>query len=323
MTEQPTPAEQVIAYIWPAIAIAQAIHVAAGLNLPDLIGDGARTLDELANATHSHAPTLNRLLRALTSIGIFTQDAERKFRNTPLSDTLRKDHPESVHPWAAMLPAPFIWKPWAELSHAVKTGEVPFNRTFGTGVFDYLAAHPKDGEIFNTAMRAHSALGAKLAAAYDFGRFKCLADLGGGHGGTLHGILAANSNLRGVLYDLPEVVAGADTADRATIIAGNFFESVPEGPDAYLLCRVIHDWNDADATRILQNCRRAIPANGTLLLSETLLSPDNAFADLLMLIFGGKERTEPEFRELLNAAGFELTRVIQVDMHVLLEARPV
>jgi len=333
MSEQPTPSQRVTGYIWPAIGIAQAIHVTAELNLPDVIGDTPKTAAELAQQTHCHAPTLFRLLRALTSIDIFAQDADGKFRNTPLSDTLRKDHPDSVHPWAAMLPAHFIWKPWAELSHAVKTGEVPFNRVFGTGVFDYFSAHPEDGEIFNSSMRVHGSFGAGIAAAYDFSRVEFVADLGGGHGGTLYEILAVYPKLRGMLFDLPSVVAGADIlrnapfAGRAAIVAGDFLQAAPEGPDVYLLCRVIHDWSDADATTILQNCRRAIPTHGTLLLAEVPLPPcahpSQAFGDLLMLIFGGVERTESEYRALLHSCGFELTRVIPVDAHFILEARPI
>lgn len=170
-----------------------------------------------------------------------------------------------------------------------------------------------------------------MLRAYDFSRVKRLVDVGGGHGLFLSQILAASPKLEGVLFDQPQVVAVAEkhlkgeVAARIKIVKGSFFNSVPEGADAYLLKRILHDWNDQDAARILGNVRRAIPANGKLLLLESLVdSPVNpaGLTDLVMLVIGGRERTEADFRSLLESSGFSLRRIVPVGPHSLLECQP-
>jgi O-methyltransferase len=227
-----------------------------------------------------------------------------------------------------------VWRPLGALEQAVETGAAPFERSFGKGFFDYLAGNPGDSAIFNAAMSSGSSMSASaVVAAYDFSRFRQIVDMGGGHGALLEGILSANPELRGVLFDLPSVVAGADRlrtgslAGRCQVVGGDFFQSVPES-DAYLLKGIVHDWSDGDATRILTCCRRAISADGTLLLFETVLGPHDAPAsglmDLLMLVLvGGRERTEQDFRSLLGQAGFKLRRVIPAGTSSLLECAPV
>jgi hypothetical protein len=320
-------------YVWPGTIAAQAIHVAAKLRIADLLASGPKTIAELASHSGSHPPTLERLLRALSTLGMFASTSDGRFRNTPLSETLRSDHPQSQREGALFLPARFLWLPIGELYESVRTGEPAFQRIFGQPFFEYLAAHPADAAVFNTAMTQGIAWTTPaLLAAYDFSRFEQLVDVGGGEGALLRDILAATPRLHGVLFDLPQVVAGAseilrgEIAARCQIVGGNFFDSVPEAADAYLLKGVIHDWPDDDAARILRNTRRAIRSDGILLLVEGVV--DSAarpvgLMELLMLVIGGRERTEADFRLLLAATGFSLTRIVPTEASSLIECHPV
>jgi SAM-dependent methyltransferase len=322
-----------IEYIWPGIIAAQAIYVVAKLRIPDLLASGPKTIAELASHSGAHAPTLERLLRALSTLEMFASTSDGRFRNTPLSEMLRSDHPQSQREGALFLPGRFLWLPIGELYESVRTGEPAFQRIFGQPFFEYLAAHPADAAVFNSAMTQGIAWTTPaLLAAYDFSRFEQLVDVGGGEGALLRDILAATPRLHGVLFDLPQVVARAseiltgDIAARCQIMGGNFFDSVPEAADAYLLKGVIHDWPDDDAARILRNTRRAIRPDGILLLVEGVV--DSAahpvgLMELLMLVIGGRERTEADFRSLLTATGFSLARIISTEVSSLIECHPV
>lgn len=319
-----------IEYIWPGILAAQAIHVASKLRIPDLLASGPKTIAELASKCGAHPPTLERLLRALASLEMFAPTPDGRFRNTPLTEVLRTDHPQSRRDGALFLPAPFLWRPLGELYESVRTGEPTFPVIFGQRFFEYLADHPEDASLFNSVMTQGIAAHAVLAA-YDFSRFERLVDVGGGQGALLRDILAATPSLQGVLFDLPQVVAGAsevlkgDLGARSQIVGGNFFDSVPGGADAYLLKGVLHDWPDDDAVSILRNTRAAIRPDGTLLLIENIL--DSAarpagLIDLLMLVIGGRERTEADFRSLLDSTRFSLTRIIPTEASWLIECHP-
>ena len=322
-----------IEYIWPGIIAAQAIHVVAKLRIPDLLASGPKTIAELAADSGAHPPTLERLLRALASLEMFTATPDGRFRNTPLTDVLRTDHPQSQRDGALFLPASFLWRPLGELYESVLTGEPSFERIFGQRFFEYLAVHPSDAGVFHTAMTQGIAWTTPaLLSAYDFSRFERLVDVGGGEGALLRDVLLATPGLQGVLFDLPQVVVRAPqiltdkVAARCQIVAGNFFDSVPEGADAYLLKGVIHDWPDAEAASILRNTRRAIRPGGTLLLIEGIVdsaSRPASLMDLLMLVVGGRERTEANFRALLAATGFSLTRIIPTKASSLIECHPV
>ena len=218
---------------------------------------------------------------------------------------------------------------------AVVTGRPAFERIFGSNLFDHLAAHPDDSSIFDAAMSSHSTLISTILAAYDFSRFDRIVDVGGGRGELLLGILSAYPKLQGVLYDLPTVVAGVaaagtgPVASRCEVVGGDFFKRVPEGADAYLLKQIIHSWNDEDASRILKNCRRAIKNDGTLLIMGDVLrqsskpDPNGGLMDMMMLVLSpGQERTEEEYRALLEHAGFSLTRVIRTPGPSIIESRP-
>src|SRR5206468_6991940 len=296
----------------------------------------AQTVDELAEAAQVDAPALKRVLRALTTLGVFFEDADGRFRHTDLSQTLRADHPESVRAWALMLGAHFVWRPVGDLYESVRTGTPGFRRLYGERFFEWAKSHPEDGAVFNMAMTSGSAQRLPvLLAAYDFTQFERIVDVGGGHGALLAGILGASPKTLGVLFDLPNVVAGAEPlraaglAERCEIVAGDFFESVPAGGDAYILSRVIHDWDDAAGLKILASCRRAIRPAGRLLLIEGVSKPPNEpdpnkFLDVWFIGGGGCERTEAEYRALLRSGGFALERVVPTDgPSAILESRPV
>jgi len=319
-----SPPRQMMQFIWPGAMAAQGLYVAAKLGLADLLKDGPKSVDELAHLTAAHEPSLRRLLRALTSLGVFSQDAAGHFQNTDLSETLRTDHPESIRAWAIFLGAPFLWRSWGELYETVLSGQPAVNRIYGGSFWAYLAAHPDDAAVFNAAMSAGSEMTVPwILEAYDFSRFDRVVDVGGGHGALLHAVLSKNPKVRGVLYDFPAVVAGAASlwsgavAARCEVRGGDFFAGIPEGGDAYVLQRIVHDWDDDNALRILKNCRRAIKRDGRLLVIELVLKPScqpdpgQEFSDVLMLtLVGGRERTESDFQALLGGAGFSLTSVI-------------
>jgi SAM-dependent methyltransferase len=320
-------------YVWPGIIAAQAIYVAAKLGIADLLASGPKTIAELASESGTHPPTLERLLRALSTLEMFAPASDGRFRNTPLSEMLRSDHPQSQREGALFLPARFLWLPIGELFESVRTGEPAFRRIFGQPFFEYLAAHPADAAVFNNAMTQGVAWTTPaLLEAYDFSRFEQLVDVGGGEGALLRDILVATPRLHGVLFDLPQVVARAseiltgDIAARCRIVGGNFFDAIPKDADAYLLKGVIHDWPDADAARILRNTRRAIRPDGTLLLIEGIVDSTArpvGLMELLMLVIGGRERSEAEFRSLLASVDFSLARIIPTGTSSLIECHPV
>jgi hypothetical protein len=227
----------------------QAIYTAAKLEIADLIGTGSKAINELTQATKTHADSLLRLLRMLTSVGIFAEDADGRFKQTRLSELLRSDHPRSARGLAILTGSPFFWQSWGELHAAVIDGQSGFKHIFGVTFFDYFAEHPEGARIVNEGMTSASAMDATaVVAAYDFSKFEQIVDIGGGHGGLLHAILSANPKLHGVLADQASVVASASTlrtgaiANRCTIEGVDFFASVPEGGDAYIMKWVLHDW---------------------------------------------------------------------------------
>jgi hypothetical protein len=299
----------------------RAVTVAAELGIADLLRDGPRDVDELAMATGTHAPTLYRVLRALASIGVFVEGPGRCFELSPMGQFLRRDHPLSVDPAARFFGADYEWRAWGELRHSVRTGKNAAGHALGCDVWEHRRRHPEHGEVFDAAMRTLSrAENACVLAAHDFGRYGTVADVGGGTGAVLAAVLVAHPQIRGILFDQPSVVAGADSvlrdagvAVRVSVVPGDFFGEIPAGADAYLLARVLHDWPDEDAVRILRRVRSAMAPDARLLLVEGVVGPPNEdplvkFLDLMMLVSpGGQERTEDEWRALLAAADLELT----------------
>jgi DNA-binding transcriptional ArsR family regulator len=302
----------------------QAITAAADLGIADALAKGPLSADELASAVNADADALSRLLRALMSRGIFRQRRDGRYELTPLADTLRTDADVSMAAFSRFLGSPQHREHWSHLTHAVRTGRAVVPALRGKPVFEYLAGEPELAGIFNDAMTSISELAiAPLTAAYDFNPYATIVDVGGGHGRLLAAILDATPHSRGVLFDLPQVVAGAapvleehHVADRVRIAEGSFFDTAPEGGDAYVLKNVIHDWPDDDAVRILGNVRKAAAPGKTVLLVEAVLPghdrefPGN-WLDLEMLVtLDARERTAAEYGELLRHAGFDMTRVV-------------
>jgi hypothetical protein len=304
--------------------VTQAIHVAATLGIADLLRDGPRGSSELAAETSVHAPSLHRVLRALGALGVLREEDDGRFSLTEIGDCLRADAREPVGGWAAYVGLPSHFAAWANLLHAVRTGENAFGSVHGSTVWEYRARHPEDGAIFDQAMTDTTYRANRhLLEAYDFARFGSVVDVGGGHGALLAALLRAHPQLRGVVFDQPHVVAGAPAvleaagvADRCDVVGGSFFDAVPAGADAYLLKAILHDWDDEDAARILRSCRDAIAGDGALLVVERELggpneNPDGKLSDLNMMVGpGGRERTREEFADLLAAGGFALQRTV-------------
>jgi ubiquinone/menaquinone biosynthesis C-methylase UbiE len=322
--EIPPPLQmlQVMSGFW----ISRCVYIIAKLGIADLLKDGPKTAEELAAASGTHAPSLFRVLRALAAVDVLTQSDDNRFGNTAMSETLI-DGPRSLR-WFAMTELGEEHYPaWGELMGSVRTGEIAFDKAFGEPVWEFFGKNPENARTFNNAMTGMTAQAeAALHAAYKFEGIKTIMDVGGGHGGFITSILERNPALRGILFDSPQVIEGAKpklgaagVADRCQAIAGNFFESVPEGADAITMKWIIHDWNDEQSIAIMKNCARALPANGKLILVEAVVPPGDEmhfakFIDLNMLVMtGGKERTEEEFRELYDAAGFKLTRVVATE----------
>jgi hypothetical protein len=310
---------QIITGYWQS----QAVYVAAELGIADLLRGGPRPVDELADATQTDPDALFRLLRALASIGVFTETTPRSFGLTPMAEMLRSDAPQSMRSLARMAGGE-QFQAWADLLYSVRTGKTAFDHRFGMPVFDFLAANPEQAQIFDGAMVGiHGRETAAVIAAYDFAPIKVLADIGGGNGSNLSAILQAKPAMRGILFDLPHVVERARTAiesagvaARCQLAGGSFFEDVPAGADAYLMRHIIHDWDDDKSQTILRCIRRQIPAEGRLLIVESVIPPGNEpfsakFLDLTMLaIPGGKERTREEYDALLSSTGFRLARIV-------------
>ncbi|HKU97299.1 MAG TPA: methyltransferase [Vineibacter sp.] len=333
MTPQDMPPPIALFRMITGYYVSRAVHLAAQLGIADLLSDGPVDAADLAGRTATHAPSLKRVLRLLAGAGVLSEGEDGRFALTPTGACLRRDVPGSMHA-AALVFGGTTQQAWGALRHSVATGEPAFHRVFGADAFTYLEQHPDDGRTFDLAMAGFTRMIAgAVAATYDFSRFATVMDVGGGNGMLLEGVLAAYPALRGILFDLPHVAERArqrlgeiGLAERCTVADGDFFTAVPEGADAYMLKHVIHDWDDARATAILTNCHRAMNPNGTLLLVEGVYPPridgsDTAFSaaanDVNMLVCtGGRQRSEQEFRDLYQAAGFQLTRIVPTPARV-------
>ncbi|MFF6994324.1 methyltransferase [Streptomyces sp. NPDC008313] len=315
--------------------MAAAVSAAAELGVADALADGARPADEIARSVGAHPPTCYRLLRACAALGLFEEREGRVFALTEVGDALRDDSPHSMRNFARWVGLAADRTTWTGLADSVRTGGPAFERVHGQDVWEYMRDRADVSAVFDDAMtEASCRLIAPVVDAYDFGGIGTLVDVAGGHGALLAAVLAAHPDTRGLLYDRPDVVAGAKRTfqdrgldDRVEIAAGDFFDSVPAGKDAYLLSNVIHDWDDEPSLRILTNCRRALAEDGRVLLVEAVmperdgLSPTVTLMDLNMLVLcGGKQRTESEFAELLGRAGLRLTRVVPAGLHSVVEA---
>jgi hypothetical protein len=311
--------------------VSQALAVAVELGIADLLKDGTKTAAEIARSAKASEDGVYRLLRALASVGLFAETRNRRFRLTPLGKLLRADSPQALGAYARFIGHESTWRPWGELRHSVRTGEPAFDQVFGMPIFEYFGKIPEPAAVFDAAMTSISTLeSSAVVAAYDFRGIDMLVDVAGGHGLMIMTILKANKKLRGVLFDLPNVTAGAATllrsggvADRCQIVSGDFFRSVPEGGDAYIMKHVVHDWDDERATQILRNCHNVMRPDGRVLIVDPVIPPGNAahfgkLLDLEMLALTphGRERTRAEFQDLLQRSGFRLKRIIATETHL-------
>jgi predicted O-methyltransferase YrrM len=306
--------------------VAASLYAAAVLGIADLLAEGPRSAGDLAEATQADPDALRRLLRMLAAHGVFAERGDGRFEQTELSTLLRDDAAGSLRSMLLMYGSE-VWRvPWGEMVHSIRTGETAFSKMHGAELFEYMKRDGEFAATFNRAMTEGSArLAAEIVVAYDFSGFGTIVDVGGGQGWLLSAILRAVPAARGVLVDLPHVIETAraligerGVADRCELVSGSFFESVPAGGDAYVLKWIIHDWNDADATRILRTVRAAVPRTGRLIVFDRVLpervregnplDQSGTLMDLNMLVnVTGRERTEAEFRRLFAAAGFTLS----------------
>lgn len=316
----------------------QALYAAAKLGVSDALAKGEREVDDLARQINANEDALYRVLRFLSGQGVFQETTTRRFANTDLSHFMRSDVPGSVRAILIFRGTGYFFNPITELLYSVQTGKSGREKLLEKDSFEYLREHPEEAKIFDEAMTCISALSAPaIAAAYDFGQWESLMDVGGGNGILLASILKAHPKLRGVLADQAHVLTrarergflGGELTARASFVDCDFFEAIPAGARAYLMKSVIHDWDDERSLQILRNCRRAVPANGTLLLVEFSVGERNAPAlgkvtDLIMLaVTGGKERTLEEYRALLAGGGFRLNKTFAATRDVMvIEALP-
>jgi hypothetical protein len=321
-----------------ALIIHQALYAAAKLGVADLLKGDERTTAELAPQLKVNEDALYRLLRALASQGVFEETAPRAFKNSALSRFLRSDEPGSMRPLLLFWGTEFYYRAFGEILYSLETGQPARTKLSGMDTFEQLSRNPELARIFDDAMTNMSQLaGPAVAAAYNFGAWESLMDVGGGNGVLLSHILRTHTRLRGVLADLPHVLDRAqqrrflanDLTARSSMQACDIFREVPSGCRAYMMKSVIHDWEDQRALEILVNCRRVVPADGVLLLVELDLSEGNLAStgkliDLVMLVMtGGKERTIEEYRELLASAGFRLNKVVPTEAaYAIIEAIP-
>ena len=335
--QQEPPSQLAMLQIISGFWVSRAVFVIAKLGIPDLLNSGPKTADELAEATDTHAPSLFRVLRALVSVSVLHSDSENRFSNTPLSETLITDAPGSLRWFTISELGQEHYPAWGNIMHSVKTGEIGFDNFYGADVWAYFRNNPEEAAVFNNSMSGMTAaVNESLRSVYDFSKFKTVVDVGGGHGGLITGILKASPNTKGILFDAPEVVSGAHAklaeagvSDRCETVSGDFFKSVPAGGDAYIMKWIIHDWNDEQSIQILKNCRAQIGPEGRLIIVDAVVPETNEphfskFIDLNMMVMtGGKERTEKEFEQLLSAAGFKLLQVITTEQPTcIIEAEP-
>lgn len=323
-TEQRLPPEAVLGQLTMGCFISQAVYVAAKLGIADLVKDKQVHVSELAKQTETHERSLYRVLRALASVGVFTETDPKVFGLTPVAEPLISDRPASMRDLVVFMGEKWHWAVYGEMLYSVQTGKVAWEKVHGMEVFPYFQQNPEEYEIFNRAMTSFSHLATPVAEAYEMGETETLVDIAGGHGALLAAFLKANPNLKGVLFDLPQVVAGAPAqlekegvADRVETVSGDFFQKIPPGADVYMMKHIIHDWDDDRAVKILSNIRAAMKPDAKVLIIEHVVQPGNTpdaskMMDLEMLVSpGGVERTAEEYAEILAQAGLRLNRIIQ------------
>ncbi|OLT19130.1 methyltransferase [Actinomadura sp. CNU-125] len=311
------------------------LRAVCDLRIADHLADGPRTIDELAELTGTHAPSLYRAMRVLATKDVFTETGPGVFGMTPLAEPLRGDHPQSLRDAYPLL-APDV-RAWALLAHSLRTGEPAFDEANGKGAWEYFAEHPEESARFDASQRAVTRREIRaLIPAYDWASLGSVVDVGGGNGAFAAAILAAHPGLAGTVFDQPHVVAGADpvltehgVAGRCAVVGGDYRRSVPEGAGGYVLKRVMYSMDDEQAVAVLRLVRAAMRPDGRVLVIEPVVVPGNDFDwgklyDLLLLTMsGGGGRTREQIERVLGAADLELVRVISTKSLPIIEARPI
>ena len=303
--------------------LSRALTLAAELKIADTLKDSEKTASEIATELNLHSDSLYRLLRFLSSHNIFSENSNHQFSLTPLSQIMVSDASNSVHAYLDMLADKPPWESVKNMLHTIKTGEPSFEYLHGEKFFDYMSNHPESNARFNAGMSCFSSPDdLNIVNAYDFGNNNTIVDVGGGKGNFLASILSKHVNTKGILYDQAEIVKEpvdiirANTPERCEIMSGNFFESVPTGGDIYALKLILHDWNDEQVVKILQNCRTALPSHGKILVIEGIMldgnqpDPHKQLDISMMLVFGGRERTQKEFDFLFKQADLNIHQII-------------
>ncbi|WP_128924696.1 methyltransferase [Bradyrhizobium guangxiense] len=322
-TSQVVPPHIQLIQMGRAHIVSRAVYAAAKLGLADQLASGPKSAIELAGPMDVHAPSLHRLMRTLASLGILAERPEQRFALTDLGEALKTGAPGSARSSVIFSGNPSL-SGWDNVVYSVQTGKTGFEKARGLAFFDYLAQHPEDASLFSEMMVGlNDQEPPAVAAAYDFSIFQTIVDVGGATGNMLAAVLSRHAGPRGLLFDRPHVVKDAPTlldakgvSDRVTIQPGNFFESVPDGADAYILSHILHDWDEDQCLAILSHVRKAMKPAGRLLIVEMVLPSGDAphpgkILDLTMLVqTGGQERTESEYALLLGKAGFRLTQVV-------------
>ncbi|HZW54231.1 MAG TPA: methyltransferase [Candidatus Elarobacter sp.] len=327
----------------PALAVLQmitarwvtgAVTTAARFRLADRVARRPRTSDELAAEAGAHAPSLYRLLRALASLGLFTEDAEGRFGLTPLGEQLRSDVPGTMYGMARFVGTEEHGAAWNALPYAVASGEPAFEHVHGRSAWEYFDENADLNAIFNGAMTSlMSAFRGEIAENLALEGARTVADVGGSAGILMEALLERHPSLHGIVYDRPAVIEQVRGAargvlrERCEFVAGDFFERVPPA-DVLVLSRVLHDWSDDDAVRILNSCRAALPPHGRVAVIESVIERGDApdFGKLLdlemLVIVTGRERTRAEFERLFARAGLTVTGVVPMRAGGIVEGVP-
>jgi SAM-dependent methyltransferase len=318
--------------------VSQCIYVAAKLGIAGQLKEGSKSSDELSHTVGADPGALYRLLRTLSGLGIFHEETGKRFSLTAMGELLSSESPNSLNAYIVMINEKECYQSWGNLLYSVKTGESSFERVFGQEFLPYVEKNAEFAGVFNRAMvEKYRGVIPSILKAYDFSGFGTVVDVGGGYGRLLIEILRSNPNVRGILFDLPKVIEGAGVniansvvAERIKLIAGDCFDKIPEGGDGYLLKSFINNWEDDDAVKVLNNCRRAMNLDGKLIVIEPVLLPANEpdygkLMDLQLLVLQkSRERTKEDFEGLLNLSGFSMRSIFRTESEFsIIEAVPV
>ena len=314
---EPSPVDTLL-HISGGYCLSRSLHTVADLGVADALDETPQTAADLAMRVGAHPDALGRVLRLLSAHGVF-EERDGAFSHSPASRLLRTDHPRSMRALARMFGLPVNWAVFGAMDHSVRTGLPAAHSVIPEGFWNYFATHPVEHSIFNSAMvgKAHGQVGA-IVAAYDFSGFHLIGDIGGGRGQLLQAALDASPRAKGVLFDLPQVIAEAKSlaSDRLTLQGGDFFKDALPICDAYLLMEVIHDWGDDESVAILRAIREAAPPRAKVLVIEQIVPPDpgphwSKMLDIHMLtLLGGRQRTVDEYATLFENAGLSFEREI-------------